>query len=181
MVRNLLPLFSLRSPREGSGLPLRSKASALEAKGIEMPNLKHHEGRRKAIRDALSQGSAGLPGKVPAVDAALNLWHQMEAHLTPIVGERGCDALFGRSFQLTATTFPWLSSAERHVDDPAPLRAFRACQEAQDPASGSEASFFLLATFTELLASMIGESLTDRILAPVWASSPLRVEQENSS
>ncbi len=43
-----------------------------------------------------------------------------------------------------------------------------------------EASAALLVTFTELLDSLIGESLTERLLAPIWAS-PLPVSEQESA
>jgi hypothetical protein len=37
----------------------------------------------------------------------------------------------------------------------------------------------LLVTFTELLVSLIGESLSERLLAPVWAPQLLASAQES--
>jgi len=44
-----------------------------------------------------------------------------------------------------------------------------ACLAAQQTAAAAEAAGALLLTFAELLATLIGESLTERLLAPVWA------------
>jgi hypothetical protein len=46
-------------------------------------------------------------------------------------------------------------------------------------AVAAEASAALLATFTELLATLIGAPLTDRLLDPVWTASAPPVGREN--
>jgi hypothetical protein len=56
-----------------------------------------------------------------------------------------------------------------------------ACLAAQHTGTAQEAAFTLLLTFTELLATLIGESLTERLLAPVWARPSLPLEQETAS
>jgi hypothetical protein len=56
-----------------------------------------------------------------------------------------------------------------------------ACLASQHTAAAAEAVYALLLTFTELLATLIGESLTERLLAPVWARPSLPSDQETVS
>jgi hypothetical protein len=54
------------------------------------------------------------------------------------------------------------------------------CLTGQLASTAAEASYMLLLTFTELLATLIGESLTTRILAPVWAPPSFSSGQESA-
>jgi hypothetical protein len=58
------------------------------------------------------------------------------------------------------------------------LANLRSSLEAMDPMVGAAGGFALLATFTELLATLIGESLTERLLDPVWTPPKPAAEQE---
>jgi hypothetical protein len=48
------------------------------------------------------------------------------------------------------------------------LAHFKQCLQTRTPADALAASNTLLVTFTELLESLIGKSLADRLLDPVW-------------
>jgi hypothetical protein len=56
-----------------------------------------------------------------------------------------------------------------------------ACLAAQGGAAAATAVQELLFTFTELLARLVGESLTERLLATVWSPPPLPSKQDISS
>ena len=75
---------------------------------------------------------------------------------------------------------PLLPKAGGPDDKTDPLANLRASLEAIDPVVGTAASFALLVTFTELLATLIGESLTDRLLDPVWAPPKPEARQETA-
>jgi hypothetical protein len=49
----------------------------------------------------------------------------------------------------------------------------------QERTVAAEASYTLLVTFTELLATLIGESLTETLLSSVWVPASPRTDQEN--
>jgi hypothetical protein len=136
--------------------------------------------RREAIRRTLAQRAGDTPDTSAVAEALLSTWHQMATRLAPVIGTRGVDAILRRSLHLTSNSFPWLATAEEHADSTAPLISFRACLDASEPAAAAEASYALLVTFTELLATLIGESLTDRLLGPVLAPPPTMSDQEIS-
>jgi hypothetical protein len=102
------------------------------------------------------------------------------AQLAPVIGSRGFEVLFGRALHMTSTTFPWLEVGANRSVGGSPLPSLEGCLARQDPAAAAEASYTLLLTFTELLTALIGESLTTRLLAPVWASSSLSSAQESA-
>lgn len=112
-------------------------------------------------------------------DAAVVLWEQMATQIIAIVGEGGFNALYARSVFLAQTTFPWLAAC---VLSPQPDDRFAELKtglEAQAPALAGTANNLLLITFTDILASLIGEQLTTNILHSAWGhDAPDRVGKE---
>jgi hypothetical protein len=104
-------------------------------------------------------------------DATLAVWQEIDQALSPIVGTRGVAALYNRSLKLTAAAHPWLagtSSSTLNAVDPAVLKAALLQQTAVQAAAGGGALF---ETFRELLASLVGAALTERLLRSVWTPS----------
>jgi hypothetical protein len=118
--------------------------------------------RHQIVRDLLAQHS----GKV--VDAELELWEQMASQILPIVGEGGFKSLYARSVFLTQATFPWLAADSPSSGTEHRLAQLRQCLDGQTPAQARAANRLLLITFTDILASLIGEQLTTRILRAAW-------------
>ena len=135
---------------------------------------------REAIRRTMARHVGGTPDASAVAEATLRTWHQMVAQLAPVLGARGVDALFNRSLQLTSATFPWLASAQSDRPGVAPLAGLKALLETRDSTAATEACHALLVTFTELLASLIGEPLTERLLSPIWVFSPAASESGNT-
>ncbi len=102
--------------------------------------------------------------------AAIRLWEQMATQIIAIVGEDGFDSLFARGVSLAQARFPWLSagSASRPADHR--FANLKACFEGTTPELAGEANRLLLIIFTDILASLIGEPLTERILNSAWGS-----------
>jgi hypothetical protein len=104
-------------------------------------------------------------------DTILNVWQQIDQALSPIVGTRGVAALYNRSVRLTAVEHPWLPDASSGVLAAIDLSALKAAllrQSAESAAAGGNALF---QTFRELLASLVGAALTERLLRSVWTPS----------
>lgn len=112
-------------------------------------------------------------------DAAIDLWEPMATQIISIVGEGGFNSLYARSVFLTQTTFPWLAASSLGCPDkslsstpPQTDRRFAKLKmslEGQAPAQVIEANNLLLITFTDILASLIGEQLTTSILRSAWS------------
>ena len=101
-------------------------------------------------------------------DAIVAVWQEIDQALHPIIGHRGVAALYSRSLSLAATTYPWLAIDQPAVPaavDPSGLRAALMQQAAAEAAAGGSALFL---RFHELLASLVGPSLTERLLCSVW-------------
>ncbi len=124
--------------------------------------------RREAIRRTLAHRAGATPNASTVTEAALSTWQQLAARIEPVIGARGVDALFDRSLHLTSKTFPWLAVTADHGNSTASLASLWGSFETREPTVATEASVALLGTFTELLVSLIGESLTERLLGLVW-------------
>jgi hypothetical protein len=133
---------------------------------------------RETIRATLKQRAGNLPETKAVSEATATTWRLVEAQLAPVIGTRGLDILFRRALHQTTTAFPWLAASVDRGGSAGPLPSLMACLATQHTTAAANAAYALLLTFAELLATLIGESLTERLLAPVWA--PVS-EQENAS
>ncbi len=102
------------------------------------------------------------------------LWLEIVAALTPIIGPRGVAALGQRSLHLVGAATPWLvarqpggqvSPDSLDTLDVAMLVALLAQRSSDDAAAVASA---FLQTLRELLSSLIGALLTERLLRTVW-------------
>jgi hypothetical protein len=104
-------------------------------------------------------------------DAMVCMWSDVASALQSVVGRRGVAALFRRTLHLTAARHPWLAplKAERTdaTDSMAELATLCA---AQPPAVAMEAGNELFTTFRELLTTLIGARLSERLLHAAWST-----------
>jgi hypothetical protein len=122
---------------------------------------------RDQLRHQLIEGLMA-PHTENVADAAIDLWVQMATQIVSIVGEDGFNSLYARSVYLAQPTFPWLAA---HTLSPQADQRFAELKmhfEAQTPSQAREANSLLLLTFTGILAALIGEPLTTRILCSAW-------------
>ena len=106
------------------------------------------------------------PAQIAA--AVATIWNEIDDALTPIVGPQGLVALYRRTVHLAAAQHPWLAGRDEGVltdTDPAVLKSVLASRSSAEAAAGGNA---FLNTFHELLASLIGPSLTKRLLRSAW-------------
>lgn len=98
-------------------------------------------------------------------ESAARAWQGLAERLAPIIGERGFRALYARSLHLTQQVIPWMPLAPSGVDASAlPFSSLKESLQNQHPALAEDAHRVLLATFTALLNSLIGETLTARLV-----------------
>ena len=136
---------------------------------------------REAIRRTLTQRAGDAPDANAVAEAAISTWQKTAAQIAPVIGVGGIDVLFNRSLHLTCIAFPWLTIVGDHRDHAALLANIKAHLASRDTDIAVEAGCTLLVTFTELLISLIGESLVERLLGPVWVPLLPGSEQENKS
>ena len=104
-------------------------------------------------------------------DDADNLWEQLATQIISIVGEDGFNALFTRALYLNRPAAPWLDVGRLGAQADRRFAELKMRFDEQMPAVANEANAQLLITFTDLLASLIGEQLTNRILALAWSTA----------
>jgi hypothetical protein len=127
------------------------------------------EARREAIQKKLARCAGGESDAKALAVATASIWPQFSVRLAPVIGARGVEILFNRALYLASTSFPFLAVVANRGRGTAALEAIRARIGQQDASVAAAASCEFLFTFTVLLATLIGDSLTDRLLGPVWA------------
>jgi hypothetical protein len=108
------------------------------------------------------------PAQIAQVMATI--CQEIATALTPIIGPRGVVALYERSLHLSAAKHPWLLAARtenKPTLDSAALKAVLSQQSSTVAAAGGNT---LLEAFYALLTSLVGRSLTERLLRTVWVN-----------
>lgn len=95
--------------------------------------------------------------------AAGRVYDKLHAHLDPILGVAGVQALLVRSARLAHDDFTCLKAAA--VGDSTKLRE---CLQAQDVAIAAETAVALFGHFFALITAFIGEPLTSQVLRRAW-------------
>jgi hypothetical protein len=99
-------------------------------------------------------------------EAALALWRRIEVELSPVLGATGVAALYRRSLNQASAQQPVL--AEVH-DAAAQTEGFEPLRRALASLSHTDAAAairWLMLAFFQLLVSLIGATLTERLLKP---------------
>jgi hypothetical protein len=166
----------------------------LKAKGIERPKGYHPPSAANGqlpmpidnpASHRLSSPLANWVGDDASAEqiavALVDIWQGIAAALTPVIGPQGLAALYRRSLHLTALAHPWLASSVDGVNadkDPTALKSLIALRSDADASAAASA---FLQKFHEVLVSLIGASLTERLLRSVWAhTSSGQPAQDNS-
>jgi hypothetical protein len=112
---------------------------------------------------------AGVASTAPQIaDATLEAWQAIESALAPIIGQRGVAALYKRSVHLNRRTRPCLDAALETTEPLLGLVSLRAAMAQQSADDAAAIGGELLQTFHELLTTLVGPSLTERLLRSVW-------------
>jgi hypothetical protein len=109
-------------------------------------------------------------------------WRRLHVQLAPIIGGRAVHVLLERALQQIAGSFTWLTiQSASHADVDALLNDLKAQLASQSATAATEACFALSLAFNELLGTLIGNSLTERLVggARVIAPPPSRTELEH--
>lgn len=120
-----------------------------------------------ATKAILAQLAANGADAAQTASIAMATWSAMDAALSPIIGQRGFAALYKRSLQLTRDEFPVLATVQEGVLQLADFSVLHEVLAQQPGATAASASAALLENFYDLLTTLIGPSLTDRLLRPV--------------
>lgn len=130
---------------------------------METSNLLRHQ----VINNLINQEADNV------VDTAISHWKQMADQIISIIGEGGFNALYIRCAYLARTTSPWLADNLPSPKADGRFASLKASLERQTPEQARAANALLLITFSDILASLIGEELTTRILRSAWGKDAL--------
>jgi hypothetical protein len=123
--------------------------------------------RNQMIRRAVLQ----RPDEV--VDTSIRLWEQLAEELVSIIGEGGFQSLYARSIHLTNAAFPWLAPEQVSPASNARFASLKISLAGRNVAEASEASIALFTTYIDILALLIGGTLTTGILRSAWGDDSM--------
>lgn len=106
-------------------------------------------------------------------DRLLQPWQRFAFQLSPLIGDSGFCALYGRAARLASGRFPWIAPGSPVKTIDAALAALRGQYAVAGADDAARANAVLLTTFTKLLTGLIGEALTMQLLdaAPAAVSA----------
>lgn len=106
-------------------------------------------------------------------DATTLLWRDIERALQSVIGRRGVASLFERTLHLASKDFPWLA-ASRPGDLGRGVQTADLAQSLamQSPEVAIEASNAMFMMFRQLICTLIGMRLCNRLLQSVWSPPP---------
>lgn len=114
--------------------------------------------------------NTGANDFAPGSNELLQPWRRIAQQLCPLIGESGFCALFGRAIHMVGPDHAWLSPQQACRS---PDQLFGLLEERMalvDIARATAANEILLRTFTQLLETLIGKALTERLLASATAA-----------
>ena len=101
-------------------------------------------------------------------DVIVQVWKDIDTALRPILGEQGVAALYERSLHRGAVAATGLASSPETTPRPMDLAALAASLADQSPAEALATGSGCLKTFHDLLVTLVGPLLTERLLRSVW-------------
>jgi hypothetical protein len=101
-------------------------------------------------------------------DVTIHLWERLAFELVAIIGEGGFQSLYARSVHLSRVDYPWMELNHPSQQSASRFAGLQVSLEGRDITEASEAGTALLSTFIDILASLIGETLTNSILCSAW-------------
>jgi hypothetical protein len=123
--------------------------------------------RQVAVRVLVHR--AGPDADAASLAAAVRRsFDELAAVLAPLIGQIGIDALAGRAVHLAQREYPWLANTRDSKYTDGPLTHVIISLQQQDDALATDAAAAVLATFAQLLVTMIGEPLTARLMREAW-------------
>lgn len=134
------------------------------------------------MQTALLSLAASGASSSQIAEAAVIKWRELAAVLSPIIGQHGVAALYRRALHLIRKDYPWLVSAHEEELIFGDFIALKTALAARGSSEASDANMALFQSFYQTLVSLIGESLSDRLLKSIL-DNPLRGDaaQDTSS
>ena len=93
---------------------------------------------------------------------------EIGASLMPVLGQSCIATIYQRSLHLTGSAHPWLSHLHDRIQATMDLSRLRLVLGQQSSSNAAAGGCTLLQVIRDLLASLIGASMTERLLQSVW-------------
>lgn len=138
--------------------------------------------RREALHQVLTR-EAGTGADARAIaEGVARLCERVVQQLTPVIGRGGVAATCDRAVHLSQREFPWLAPVRRSDQCEGLFADLQTSLAQQERAVADAAGVAVLTSIVDLLASLIGESLTMGLLHEAWpARSSNGPGQEHTS
>lgn len=114
-------------------------------------------------------------------DDAVNLWELLATQLIFVIGEAGFSSIYARSVFVCHASYSWLEASALSPYGKHRFAELKSSLQGQRPEEASAANRLLLITFTDILASLIGELLTERILRSAWSHAAVGADKESKN
>lgn len=137
---------------------------------VRQANPAHVDLARRVLALESAEGGAGDPA-----EAACRTFEQLHAHLDPLLGAAGVQALLVRSARLAQDEA--FSLEDAMAQGTADL--LRERLRAIDPTIAAEASAGLFGVFITLITTFIGERLTTQVLRKAWPTFEVAAPKES--
>ena len=99
---------------------------------------------------------------------AVSRWLDIDAVLSPVIGQPGVTALFERSIHLACANHPCLAFVHESAIEPGDFGSLRRVLAQAGSADADVANDALLGTFQSLLTNLVGGPLAERLPGNVW-------------
>ena len=136
---------------------------------------------RTTIERASSRLSGTGADAKAVADATVFVWERVALQLAPVIGSEGVRALYARSLHLVRSQFPWLSQADQTMRTDSPFANLKPGFSGRNGDDAIAAAIGMFVTFTTVLTTLIGTSLTSRLLAPVLTNRDSNVSVQETN
>ena len=178
-VRPILPLTS--SPGQRVTGPMKRRKTPASSPEEPTPGPAPADGLAR-LGDAMTRLASEGADAAQIADVAVRTWQDINSALVPIVGQHGSSALHDRSRHMASGSHTWLSQVHEDPNRPGEFAALRASLLRQSSITAAAATHAQLRAFRDVLARLVGESLTENLLRGVWDQDAVgnRSAEDNS-
>lgn len=117
---------------------------------------------------AVLRANSASPGT--EIQAAIALWRAVDLDVSAVIGHRGTAAVLRRALTMARRTHGWMPEPVDDASLDACVFALSDALASQAPAVSGAANHALEGTFRDLLASLVGSTLTTQLLRAAWTA-----------
>ena len=134
----------------------------------EIQESKESKESRRIVATLVQRAGGGATAPELA-EFVVSAWQTIEASLTPIIGQCSVATLYKRSCYLASREHAWLMDIHDGMQTTMNLAALKSALLEQGSSEIAAGAGRALQMFYEVLANLLGASLTERLLQSVWA------------